>query len=344
MAVTQQQIADICGVTKQAVNLVLNGRGQAFAEKTRQRIIETADRLGYRAHVAASATARGLHGGVALIISAEEAASQWSHRLLHGIAEGAEKHRTMLVLCEIQGQPDNGLTDAIGNIACDGVLMNYVYEPTPAMIKAVKASGKPTVWLNNKLPKDAVFPDDFAGAQLLTRRLQDIGHRRIAYVNPAGIPLEALQNKGHYSMRERWDGYRQAMLDAGLTPQLIASGQSKKDLRLLAAAATEVLRDPQTRPTAVVCYNYGEAEMIMLAAYRLGLDIPADLSVATFHSSAELKLLGLPVTMALLPSEELGIKAMDMLFAKLADKNHPQPSLRLPLAMLEQETTGPPSK
>ena len=47
-AVTQSKIAEEAGVHRTVVNKILRGQGQLYSEETRKRVLEVADRLGYR--------------------------------------------------------------------------------------------------------------------------------------------------------------------------------------------------------------------------------------------------------------------------------------------------------
>ena len=79
------------------------------------------------------------------------------------------------------------------------------------------------------------------------------------------------------------------------------------------AAAIEILRDPKTRPTAVLCFNDVVAMGVYRAAYELSLDIPGDLSVVGFDGIEAAELMGPPLTTVNIFPEELGRQAANIL-------------------------------
>ena len=70
----------------------------------------------------------------------------------------------------------------------DGMIVNYTHEIPQAMLDLVHAHHAPAVWINVKLAKDCVFPDDVNAARSVTEELIQLGHRRIAF---AGGPASS---------------------------------------------------------------------------------------------------------------------------------------------------------
>jgi DNA-binding LacI/PurR family transcriptional regulator len=91
------------------------------------------------------------------------------------------------------------------------------------------------------------------------------------------------------------------IVDAGETP---AAGYQ---------AALEVLRNPETRPTALLCFNDMVAMGVYRAAHELSLDIPGDLSVVGFDGIDFGELFGPPLTSVDIFPTLLGRKAAELL-------------------------------
>jgi LacI family transcriptional regulator len=328
MTVTMQQIADRCGVSKQTVSCILNGKGHLYAAATRERVEQVAQSLGYRPNLAATAVARRRHGCIGLALSAEQHNTLWTAGLYLSIAEAAARHGSLVMLLEIPpGRDTLGFFRTCGNLPCDGLLLNYVHVPSRGILAALAASDKPAVWMNNRLAKNAVYPDDHGAAVALTRRILEHGHRRIAYVNVAGVPLETIQ-PAHYSMTERWQGYVEAMAAAGEQPRLLASREKPHGIRNMISAAREAFAAPD-RPTAVIAYGADGAEAVLHAARMEGLAIPGDLAVATFADARPI-ILGLFPETAAIPFDDMGRQSVEMLFEIVAQPRKHQPSQRLP--------------
>jgi DNA-binding LacI/PurR family transcriptional regulator len=330
MAATMQQIADRC-VSKQTVSCILNGKGHLYAAATRARVEQAARALGYHPNLAAVAIARRRHGCIGLAVSQDVYNALWTPQLYLSIAEAATRHGSLVMLLEIPaGRKALGFFRACADLPCDGLLLNFVSHPSRGILATLAASDKPTVWLNNRLPMNAVYPDDQGTAAALTRRLLDQGHRRIAYVHHAGQPLDI---GNHYSMVERWQGYAETVTAAGGKPQLICSRQAPHGIQGLIVAAREVFADAQTRPTAVITYGPTGAEGILHAAQMAGMAVPKDLSLATFNEIRPV-VLGLSPETAPIPFAEMGRQAVEMLFDLVANPGTPCRSRRLPYSAI----------
>ncbi len=329
MTVTMQQIADRCGVSKQTVSCILNGKGHLYTAATRGKVEAAAREMGYRRNIAAAAVARRQHGCIGLALSAQEHNTLWMAGLYLSIAEAAARHGSLVMLLEIPASEGEALDffRACGNLPCDGLLLNYVYRPRRNLLAVLAASGKPAVWMNNRLAKNAVYPDDHGAAVALTRRVLGLGHRRVAYVNVAGVPLDTLQPT-HYSMEERWQGYVEAMTAAGEKPRILASCKEPHGIRNMILTAREAFAAPD-RPTAVIAYGPDGAEAILHAARLAGRAIPGDVSIATFADARSIVLGHFPET-AIIPFAEMGRQAVEMLFGIIAHPGQREAARRLP--------------
>src|SRR5262249_36057995 len=159
--------------------------------------------------------------------------------------------------------------------------INYSQDFPEAMLAMIVRYHIPSVWLNEVLVKDCVYPDDFAGLRQATEYLLKLGHKKIAYVNYSNLT-------GDYSVGARFNGYSKAMQTANLTTQALRAGfelpedfgASKRktitgdagepsntlDYSGDEIKAIESLLGGSDRPTAVICNGTEEASTILLAA------------------------------------------------------------------------------
>jgi DNA-binding LacI/PurR family transcriptional regulator len=134
------------------------------------------------------------------------------------------------------------------------------------------------------LPVVSVTDDSFHGAQLVTRHLLKLGHRRIAFLDVGD--------------REAWNsakhgGYRSALEDAGVpaderltvAPALNVPAVSPEAPRLVDAAVGELLSLPDP-PTAIFAYDDRRAVLVLDSLRRQGLAPGRDISVAGFGDTA----------------------------------------------------------
>jgi DNA-binding LacI/PurR family transcriptional regulator len=331
VSTTIQDIAMRANVSPRAVSYALNGTGR-ISQVTRKRVRALADQLGYRTNTAARTTRTGRFGAVGLLLSSREGRSNLPSRLLAGIHDALARHDLMLNLVQL---PDDNFTDStsipriLREKACDGLLVDFILGVPQRMLELINEHRVPAVFMNSRHDADAVYPDDFQAGQIATRKLIDAGHRRIAYVSH-----DISHETPHYSVMDRRAGYESAMLEAGLATLTSTHRRSKHEFL---DVFTGWLTSPD-RPTAVVTYSPSMVAVSMVAAARLGLRFPEDLSIVTFASQP----FGLvrDIDTLITPEEEMGRLAVEMLLTRINDGQH-TPSRRLAFTWSPGESIAP---
>jgi DNA-binding LacI/PurR family transcriptional regulator len=215
----------------------------------------------------------------------------------------------------------------------DGLLINYIAGIPDRMIELIQRYQIPSVWLNTKLDSDCVYPDDFEAAQRACKYLQSLGHRRIAYVD--------YMSSDHYSAADRRDGYLHAMRSAQLKPQIVGNAREASQTEWLDLSC-EWLRLPE-RPTAVITYEADHALPIYCAALKLGLDVPRDLSILSFHDTGVVTA-GTRLTTMEIPMVQAGAVAVEMVNEKICTPGLSLPARAVEATLLEGTSCAPPSK
>jgi len=332
--VSSYDIARHAQVSQTTVSFVLNGRtDMPISAATRDRVLAAARELGYRPNRSARAIQSGRFGCVALLLSTVEQRSVLLTGLREGILDGLVEQDLHLVLARLS---DAALTDEkyvptiLREWFADGLLVNYNSEFPEAMVRLIEENQLPSVWVNLKREKDCVHPDDIGVTREAAERLLSIGHRRLAYMTWHGV--------AHYSAGDRIAGYEQAMAAANLAPEVIASPNGTPTL----AECEEILSRPaDRRPTAVVTYSEGMSNRLLLAAARLGLSVPRDLSLVCVADRLS-KDSGIPIDTMVLPEYEMGKASVGMLLAKIADPSQAMSPVSLPATYESGATVAPP--
>lgn len=284
--VTLSQVAEAAGVSKATAGYILRGKGELFTPEMRALVTRTASTLGYRPNAAARATSLGRFNAVGVIHSSVGwPRSILSPSLLTGLQRGADAAGMTLTTAAFD---DATLSDAeripsiLQDLAVDGLVMNYAFEVPPRLVALLDQARIPVVWMNIPGKWNVVRPDDHQGAAAATQHLLALGHRDIAYVDDdIGTDDDAVF--WHYSMRDREAGYRATMTAADLPARVIRPPFRIQPVdRARACASWLAAAD---RPTAVVCYSTLTTHSLLLAAARLGLTIPRQLSLITFAST-----------------------------------------------------------
>ena len=337
--VTLKQVAIAAGVSVNTVSAVMRGRSQdaRISERLSQRVRSVADSLQYRPNASARSTRTGRFGGVGLLLSAIGRRSSLPPALFRGIHDALAQrdlHLTTAVLPDAKLAGDDLAPKVLREFMVDAFLINYTDNIPPAMLESIRRHHLPSVWLNAKLGADAVYYDERAGAAELTRRLLEMGHRRIAYYDAAN--RSGLDNP-HYSCTDRELGYAQVLVEAGLRPRVVRRSASEFDQ---VAVLRDLLSTPD-RATAVVCYSDRHAVTVAYVGAMLGLRVPEDLSVAGFESEPTYQL-GKRITAMSLPEHAAGHAAVEEAVHKVEAPQSLRPPRVLPLHFEPGMTAAPP--
>jgi LacI family transcriptional regulator len=333
---TAQDVANLVGVSRSSVSLVLNGRGAGnIAPHKQQAIIEAARRLNYKPNAVALSlrnqrtrmigaltwsTAAGFP--MSMLQAAMEAAVESDYVLLVLDTSGGDEQeaRALSILQDRQ-------VDALFVVAPELV----DYQPTELMASV------PTLLLNCADPRaglSSLVPDESAAATTAARLLIEAGHTRIGLLTD---PPDTV------STRLRLAGVQEAVLAADL--EALAQIAPGRDSGSGYGAATELLSG-QEPPTALICTRERLAVGAVLAAAHLGLRIPADLSVVSLDDGERLaEQLAPPLTTIERPDRLIAQQAVAMMLDWLSgDAELPvrQLSFVCPAAMRGSVAVPPP--
>jgi LacI family transcriptional regulator len=308
-----QDVADLAGVSKTTVSLVLSDRpGTRIAAATRTRVLEAADQLGYRRDLLARGLRRSRTDTIGLI-SDRITTSPWGWAKIAGAQDAAWARGRMLLIANTAGEAvhEREALDGLLDRRVDGLVLGATYHRA-LQVPAMRAD-IPVVLLDAFDPRGgrpAVVPDDERGAYDATALLLEAGHRRIGFVtisNP--IPAATL----------RAEGYRRALehhgvpFDAGL---IIATDESESPEG--SRVATEQLMAHNPGITALFCFNDRFASGAYRALRRRGLRVPEDVSVIGFDNQMDLAAgLDPPLTTIALPHEAMGRWAVNRLLDQI---------------------------
>ncbi|MQY15509.1 HTH-type transcriptional regulator DegA [Streptomyces sp. RB5] len=294
--ITLSRLADQAGVSVSTVSKVLNGRTDV-SPATRERITRMLTEAGYR-------TARP-SGLVDLIVGGLN--SPWADALVSGAVQAAAEGDCRIVINSVSPHEDfDALLSRIQERGTDGLLTVHRL-PGEASRARLEGRGTPFVVIDPPVEPGAgirsVGATNWQGGLAATRHLIGLGHRRIAAVTgPPDV----------WCARARLDGYRAALLQAGLPVDdaLIRSapfsppGGREETLRLL---------DAGEPPTAIVAGSDGQAFGVLRALAERGLRAPHDISVTGFDDVSVATWSTPPLTTVHQPLEAMTATAFRML-------------------------------
>ena len=325
---TIRTVAARAGVSKSLVSLVLQNSPHVSDAK-RQAVLKAVADLGYRPDPVARSLAERRTRTVGVVI--DDLSNPWYVALLDGLRPVLREHGLRPLLADGRTEPD--AVQAMSDLRVDGLLL--VGTPSSCAAEQLIALGNqiPAVVAGTREPRlsavDLVANDDYSGAQLATRHLLELGHRRIAHIVGEG-EVGRLRRAGHEAV----------MADAGLRPRCIAGDWTETTGRRV---ATDLLRstDAADRPTAIFAANDLSAVGVLAAADDLALRVAADISVVGYDDTWFARLHRLSLTTIDGHIAEVGQVAGRTLTARI-DGERGTPGIRLLFpALVERSSTGP---
>ena len=329
--VTTEDIAKHLEVSAATVRHVLSGKADrvGIRMETRQRVLDAAQQLGYRVNTSARTMRTGRFGNVALVQPFRNVYLPSSLTLtLARELDALDMHLVIAQLPDERINEEEYLPKIVRELAADGLLVNMLVGIPEHFYTTIRKHAIPTIWMNTRQEADCVHPDDFGGGRIAASHLLALKHRRIAFLSDVSATDCAAPHRYHYSSFDRFAGYAERMREEGLPPaQIVVAPLPDSDVEFHATnwvkEASAALTAPN-RPTAVIAYEQSQAISLLIAAARVGLRVPEDLSLVMFHEGRSFEA-GLPITTVSHSMNRLGEEAARMFAEKL--KN---PSVLLP--------------
>ena len=176
----------------------------------------------------------------------------------------------------------------------------------------------------------SVVLDSREAARKATEHLISLGHRRIGHLG--GRP-------GGFNAQERLAGYRMALEAAGIAfdPTLVTMGNYTFN------AGREAVRQlAKTDATAIMAATLVSAAGAMAELRREGWRLPQEMSVIALHDAPFAEMLFPALSTVMMPTEEMGRVAADLLIQKLSGGD-PEPVRALaPGRLIARESTVAP--
>jgi DNA-binding LacI/PurR family transcriptional regulator len=265
--VTAADIAREVGVSRATVGFVLNSTpGQTISPATKERVLEAAQRLGYRPHLAAQTLASGRSRIVLLVLP------EWpmEYNMRRYIDEASialdESGYSLVTMTPHEGGTARPLWETLQP---DVVMGMAVFPPTT--YAAIKASGVPAIIPGPDNVETASESSFQRGPRMQVEHLIERGHSRLAYAASDDTRLSSLIESRHELASKAARGLGLAQLE--------------KRVVSAASAGDHVSRWHQSGITGIVSYNDEIAAIVAGAAVRLGLRIPDDLAVVGHDDS-----------------------------------------------------------
>ena len=327
-------VATLAGVSAGTVSRALSRPGM-LSDATRQRVVAAAERLGYVANGAARALALRRTMTVGALVPRFGSSS--FPMLVQGLETTlAAAGYTLLLSAPEHGRAhESAILRALIERGVDAVALLGAERPTETFA-LLTAHRMPFVllWAEASAQGPCVGFDEQAAAALVVDHLADLGHRRIGFIGGRTADNERA--------RRRWRGVLQAVARRGLTLLPQATVETDYGLQQGFDAMQQLLLSGSA-PSAVVCGNDYLAAGVLSALDQAGVEVPAQMSVASFNDNEFAPFLHPPLTTVHVPIAEIGQRAGQYLLQRLQGQAVEAPPL-LPVRLVVRASTGRPPK
>lgn len=269
---TMADVAARVGVSRALVSLVFRNEPGA-SDETREKVFAAARELGYRPDSAARMLARARSRMLGVVFTIR---NSFHADLIEAIYPAAEQlGYEILLSAALPARDERHAVDALLGHRCEGLLLLGGY--LEADYVAELGARVPAVVVGRRFPNasvDSVHVAEANGVRQVIDYLVELGHRSILHIDGGDEAGAA----------ERRRAYLGAMRRHGLAEQIrVLPGDHTEDAGARAAAL--LLGGRERLPTAVFASNDRSAVGFLDTAWRAGLDVPGDLSVAGFDDS-----------------------------------------------------------
>lgn len=321
---TIADVAKLAGTSIATVSYVLNDDKDRYVrDELRERVLEATKQLNYVKSSLASSLKGKKRGIIAVLTPQFE--NPFFMSIFVAIEKIANQYGYVLSTCNTFDDPEHEETvlRRMISLRADG----YIIIPTAngtENTRYIRELGLPFVAVERTLDGvskyDFISSDNFGAGYSLTKHLIDMGHRNIAFI---------YWDTKVTNLHEREAGYCKAMLDSGLevhTQNMFKGDITHEDgARLTEKALTEC------HVTAIIYGQYLLAEGGIKAIKRMGLKIPADISVALIGCPVWTHMSDIKYVCAVQPGAEMGEKAARVLMNRIIGSNIPPEPIQIKL-------------
>jgi LacI family transcriptional regulator len=334
-----KDVAKKAGVSITTASRVLNNVDYPVAATTRQRVAAAARELRYSPSALARALVTRRSGIVGVLVG--DIVDPYFAEIARGIEDAAREAGYLVIVCNTDRDPavERRYVETLSDYRVDALICvggDILSQTERRKLKQVLSGAISRGMLvvacaGEHAGMPAIDIDHRAAARDITQHLVELGHRRIGYIGgPPQVSTAA----------QRESGFRLAMTQAGLNPNLTAPGNFTY---ASGREAAQILLSKKP-PTAIFAANDQMALGALNAALTAGLDVPGDLTVVGFGDTSAAQRARPALTAVGMPRHELGVAAMEAILGALESHTRRIEPRQLPYKIVVRASSGPPAQ
>jgi LacI family transcriptional regulator len=313
--VGQREIAQAAGVSMATVSNVLN-RPEVVSPRTRARIEEAIERLGFVHNEAAASLKRGTNRLIGLVVP--DITNPFYSEIARGVTAAADAAGYGIVLCnsDDDSTTEHAQFEMLARLRAVGALVVPLTADLERL-ERLRHVGTHLVLIDriaNSHDGCSAAIDDVLGGEIAAKHLLDTVGQRLALVNgPQSIPQCA----------DRREGMRRAMAASGAGPDSITElVVEEMTIQSGFAAVRTLLENGTDLPSGFVCTNDQLAIGVIRGLTERGIKVPDDIAVVGYGDLSVAEQALIPLTTVRQPKNDLGRAAVALILDEIDDPNH----------------------
>lgn len=312
MAVTQNEIARITGLSRSTVSTILAGKFAAnYSEETRMEVIDTARRLNYRPNRQALILKTG-KSGIIGIVHTGSILPLTHQKIAETVRTITQQKLEPLVYHNTWFENSAGITEILLANRVQGViLINNYYESRSSDLEHLAHSVPIVQFGGYKCPGiPLVAPDKAAVIEEIVHHLAQAGHRKI-FMMATGMPDSPMLNPVSAFLR----AFESPKLRKIAHEVVTIQGEEGDSVDVFAPGARllEVIKARLDGPAAVIAHNDNFAIGLYLRCLEEGIRVPEDLAITGSDNVILGRRLPTPLTTVEQPIVEMARRSMEIL-------------------------------
>ena len=309
-------------------------RPEIVAPATRERVLQAVRRSGYHMNGIARSLRTQSTRTIGVVVS--DIRNSFSSSIVKAVEDVARVNGYTVLICNADETGEN--EEAALQLFIERKVSGVIHCSAGAnleLLRVLQNKSIPLIDLDRRSGLenvDTVVLDNRLGAEIATRHLIGLGHRRIAMISG---PMH-LSNA-----RSRVAGFRKTLRAAGIpvAREYIEFGDFRQRSGEEAAQRLLSLRHP---PTAVfVANNEMMAGALLAIRQQKRLKVPRNLSLIGFDDARWAQFADPPLTVVSQPTEAMGKKAAELLLQRIQGETAPQTIVFQPALVVRRSTAAP---
>lgn len=333
MAITIKDIAELCKVSKGTVSRVINDE-PGVGEETRKRILKLIKELDYQPNASARGLAVRRSNNIGVVIphtgNYSMSSAYWP-TLLTAITEkaAANDYNILLSTARSEDDVDSAYRSILRGKRVDGLVISAEQLGEKQLIELMfKDFPFVMVGKGPDIPHYYVDVDNVGGSRKMTEYLIELGHKKIAM----------LTGPEHYpSVKERVEGFKQAMDAAGLEPKDIYYCPYWTEK---AAQICKTIIHEASGITAIYAAAGDLVAGVLKVVKEEKIRIPDDLALVSFDDHPLYEYFVPGITAVSQPINLLGEVAAEQLFLLMEGKVPDEKGIILPTEIIVRGSCG----